>query len=152
MAEGAWMPAVGNVATVMCFSICLILNVNLTGGLFLLASILLLLNQDSYFVAGFGWLAKRFFVIVVISSYLVLTALHSIWEEVWHGNSGGAWRFVDQTGFCSKKWGSSYSYISNISKPYSFQPVCAELHEAERHSTSADSSSESADHHNYRCD
>lgn len=54
MAEGAWMPAVGNVATVMCFSICLILNVNLTGGLFLLASILLLLNQDSYFVAGFG--------------------------------------------------------------------------------------------------
>lgn len=29
MAEGAWMPAVGNVATVMCFSICLILNVNL---------------------------------------------------------------------------------------------------------------------------
>jgi hypothetical protein len=48
------MPAVGNVATVMCFSICLILNVNLTGGLFLLASILLLLNQDSYFVAGFG--------------------------------------------------------------------------------------------------
>lgn len=36
-AEGAWMPAVGNVATVMCFSICLILSVNLTGGLFLLA-------------------------------------------------------------------------------------------------------------------
>lgn len=34
-------------------------------------------------------LVKRYFsVLVVISSYLVLTALHSIWEEVWHGNSG----------------------------------------------------------------
>ncbi|OMP11412.1 hypothetical protein CCACVL1_00533 [Corchorus capsularis] len=57
-AEGAWMPAVGNVATVMCFAICLILNVNLTGGsnqaIFFLAPILLLLNQDSDFVAGFG--------------------------------------------------------------------------------------------------
>lgn len=91
-AEGAWMPAVGNVATVMCFAICLILNVNLTGGsnraIFLLAPILLLLNQDSDFVAGFGDKQRYFPVTVVISSYLVLTALYSIWEEVWHGNSG----------------------------------------------------------------
>nr|GEV31695.1 putative no exine formation 1 [Tanacetum cinerariifolium] len=44
-AEGAWMPVVGNVATIMCFAICLILNVNLTCGsnraIFFLAPILL---------------------------------------------------------------------------------------------------------------
>lgn len=91
-AEGAWMPAVGNVATVMCFAICLILNVTLTGGsnraIFLLAPILLLLNQDTYFVAGFGDKQRDFPVTVVITSYLVLTGLHNIWEEVWHGNAG----------------------------------------------------------------
>ena len=85
------MPAVGNVATVMCFAICLILNANLTGGsnraILLLAPILLLLNQDSDFAAGFGD-KQRYFPVVVISLYLVLTALHSIWEDVWHGNGG----------------------------------------------------------------
>ncbi|XVE92708.1 hypothetical protein REPUB_Repub01dG0122900 [Reevesia pubescens] len=91
-AEGAWMPAVGNVATVMCFAICLILNVNLTGGsnqaIFFLAPILLLLNQDSDFVAGFGDKQRYFPVTVVISVYLILTTLYSIWEDVWHGNAG----------------------------------------------------------------
>ncbi|KAF2288407.1 hypothetical protein GH714_007258 [Hevea brasiliensis] len=91
-AEGAWMPAVGNVATIMCFAICLILNVNLTGGsnqaIFLLAPILLLLNQDTDFVAGFGDKQRYFPVAVAISAYLVLTALYSMWEDVWHGNTG----------------------------------------------------------------
>lgn len=91
-AEGAWMPAVGNVATVMCFAICLILNVNLTGGsnqaIFFLAPILLLLNQDSDFVAGFGDKQRYFPVTVTISIYLVLTSVYSIWEDVWHGNAG----------------------------------------------------------------
>ncbi|KAL6984031.1 hypothetical protein U1Q18_017406 [Sarracenia purpurea var. burkii] len=92
VAEGAWMPAVGNVATIMCFAICLILNVNLTGGsnraIFFLAPILLLLNQDSDFVAGFGDKQRYFPVTLVISAYLVLTAFYSIWEDVWHGNVG----------------------------------------------------------------
>ncbi|XAR64327.1 hypothetical protein NMG60_11024623 [Bertholletia excelsa] len=91
-AEGAWMPSVGNVATIMCFAICLILNANLTGGsnraIFFLAPILLLLNQDSDFVAGFGDKQRYFPVTVVISAYLVLTAFYSIWEDVWHGNAG----------------------------------------------------------------
>ncbi|KAL8130660.1 hypothetical protein V2J09_019815 [Rumex salicifolius] len=91
-AEGAWMPAVGNVATVMCFAICVILNVNLTGGsnfaIFFLAPILLLLNQDSDFVAGFGDKQRYFPVTIAITAYLVLTAVYSIWEEVWHGNAG----------------------------------------------------------------
>ncbi|XVF02097.1 hypothetical protein REPUB_Repub04eG0147100 [Reevesia pubescens] len=90
-AEGAWMPAVGNVATVMCFAICLILNVHLTGGsnaIFFLAPILLLLNQDSDFVAGFGDKQRYFPVTVAISLYLVLATLYSIWEDVWHGNAG----------------------------------------------------------------
>ncbi|XP_014497849.1 uncharacterized protein LOC106759272 [Vigna radiata var. radiata] len=91
-ADGAWMPAVGNVATVLCFAICLVLNVNLTGGsnraIFFLAPILLLLNQDSDFVAGFGDKHRYFPVSVVISAYFVLTSLYSIWEDVWQGNSG----------------------------------------------------------------
>ncbi|KAJ8645969.1 hypothetical protein MRB53_007717 [Persea americana] len=91
-AEGAWMPAVGNVSTILCFVICLILNINLTGGsnraIFFLAPILLLLNQDADFVAGFGDRQRYFPVTVVISCYLVLTALYRIWEEVWNGDSG----------------------------------------------------------------
>lgn len=91
-AEGAWMPAVGNVATVMCFAICLILNGHLTGGsnraIFFLAPILLLLNQDSDFFAGFGDKQRYFPVTMAISGYLVLTSLYSIWEDVWHGNTG----------------------------------------------------------------
>jgi hypothetical protein len=94
-AEGAWMPAVGNVATTMCFAICIILNVNLTGGsnraIFFLAPILLLLNQDSDFVAGFGDKQRYFPVTAVISSYLVVTTFYSIWEDIWHGNPG--WGF-----------------------------------------------------------
>lgn len=90
--EGAWMPAVGNVATILCFAICLILNVHLTGGsnraIFFLAPILLLLNQDSDFVGGIGDKQRYFPVVVAISGYLVLTALYSIWEDIWHGNSG----------------------------------------------------------------
>ncbi|KAG9447285.1 hypothetical protein H6P81_013413 [Aristolochia fimbriata] len=94
-AEGAWMPAVGNVSTILCFIICLILSINLTGGsnraIFLLAPILLLLNQDTDFVAGFGDRQRYFPVSVVISGYLILTALYRIWEEVWHGDAG--WGF-----------------------------------------------------------
>ncbi|KAJ6837490.1 uncharacterized protein M6B38_120005 [Iris pallida] len=91
-AEAAWMPAVGNVSTVLCFIICLILNFELTGGsnraIFFLAPILLLLNQDSDILAGFGDRQRYFPVTVVISSYMVLTALYRIWEEVWHGDVG----------------------------------------------------------------
>ncbi|KAG1331622.1 hypothetical protein COCNU_02G015900 [Cocos nucifera] len=91
-AEAAWMPAVGNVSTVLCFVICLILNMHLTGGsnraIFFLAPILLLLNQDSDIFAGFGDRQRYFPVTIAISGYLVLTALYRIWEEVWHGNSG----------------------------------------------------------------
>lgn len=78
-AEAAWMPAVGNVSTVLCFIICLILNMHLTGGsnraIFFLAPILLLLNQDSDIFAGFGDRQRDFPVTVAISGYLVLTAL-----------------------------------------------------------------------------
>ncbi|XP_068645856.1 uncharacterized protein [Aristolochia californica] len=91
-AEGAWMPAVGNVSTILCFIICLILSINLTGGsnraIFLLAPILLLLNQDMDFFAGFGDRERYFPVSVVISGYLIFTALYRIWEEVWHGDAG----------------------------------------------------------------
>ncbi|XP_077227698.1 no exine formation 1 [Tasmannia lanceolata] len=91
-AEGAWMPAVGNVSTILCFAICLILNINFTGGsnraIFFLAPILLLLNQDTDFIAGFGDRQRYFPVTVVISGYLVLSALYRIFMEVWHGDVG----------------------------------------------------------------
>ncbi|XP_074307522.1 uncharacterized protein LOC141642589 [Silene latifolia] len=106
-ADGVWMPAVGNVATIMCFAICLILNFTLTGGsnraIFLLAPILLLLNQDTDFVGGFGDKQRYFPVTVVISSYLVLTALHSIWEELWHGNAGWGLEIGGPDGFFAVK-------------------------------------------------
>ncbi|XP_068664695.1 uncharacterized protein [Aristolochia californica] len=91
-AEGAWMAAVGNVSTILCFIICLILSINLTGGsnraIFLLAPILLLLNQDMDLFAGFGDRQRYFPVSVAISGYLILTALYRIMEEVWHGDAG----------------------------------------------------------------
>ena len=124
------MPAVGNVATVMCFAICLILNVNLTGGsnraIFFLAPILLLLNQDSDFIAGFGDKQRYFPVTVVISAYLVLTGLYSIWEDVWHGNAGwgfGNWR--SRLVLCGEEFGSPRAYIP---EPYPFQQVYVEFH------------------------
>ncbi|XP_042395729.1 uncharacterized protein LOC121986034 [Zingiber officinale] len=90
--EAVWMPAVGNVATIMCFILCLILNIHLTGGasraIFFLAPILLLLNQDSDIFAGFGDRQRYFPVTVVISGYLVLTAFYRIWEETWRGSMG----------------------------------------------------------------
>ncbi|KAK1272029.1 hypothetical protein QJS04_geneDACA020997 [Acorus gramineus] len=104
-AEGAWMPAVGNVATFLCFGICLVLNISLTGGsnraIFFLAPILLLLNKDSDIVSGFGDKQRYFPVTLAISSYLVLIALYRIWEEVWYDVvgwglhiGGPGWLFV----------------------------------------------------------
>ncbi|TVU24603.1 hypothetical protein EJB05_27051, partial [Eragrostis curvula] len=93
-AEAAWMPAIGNVSTVLCFVICIILNITLTGGsnraIFFLAPILLLLNQDSDIFAGFGDRQRYFPVTVSISGYLLLTALYRIWEETWPGSGGWA--------------------------------------------------------------
>ncbi|XP_009125907.2 uncharacterized protein LOC103850865 [Brassica rapa] len=92
--EGAaWMPAVGNVATIVCFAICLILNIHLSGGssqaIFFLAPILLLLNQDSDLLSGFGDKQRYFPVILAISTYLALSSLYTIWEEVWFGGNTG---------------------------------------------------------------
>ncbi|CAA6663960.1 unnamed protein product [Spirodela intermedia] len=91
-AEAAWMPAVGNVSTFLCFIICLILNITLTGGsnraIFFLAPILLLLNQDSDIFAGFGDRQRYFPVVLAISVYLFLAAIQRIWAEVWQGDSG----------------------------------------------------------------
>ncbi|KQJ88366.1 uncharacterized protein LOC100830867 [Brachypodium distachyon] len=93
-AEAAWMPAIGNFSTVLCFIICLVLNITLTSGsnraIFFLAPILLLLNQDSDIVAGFGDRQRYFPVTVSISGYLLLTALYRIWEETWPGSGGWA--------------------------------------------------------------
>nr|ATG71033.1 no exine fromation 1 [Cupressus sempervirens] len=91
-AEGAWMPAVGNVAAGLCFLLCLILNVHLSGGsnraIFILAPILLLLNQDSNFITGFGDRQRYFPLTAVISLYLVASSIYKLWDEVWHGYAG----------------------------------------------------------------
>lgn len=90
-AEGAWMPSVGNVATMLCFLISLILNVHLTGGsdraIFILVPILLLLNQDSNFFTGFGDRQRYFPLTAVLSLYLVASAMYKLWYEVWQGYS-----------------------------------------------------------------
>lgn len=91
-AEAAWMPAIGNFSTILCFIICLVLNMYLTGGsnrsIFFLAPILLLLNQDSDIFAGFGDKQRYFPLTLVISGYLYMIALHRIWEEIWNGDAG----------------------------------------------------------------
>ncbi|CAM0873777.1 unnamed protein product [Alopecurus aequalis] len=93
-AEAAWMPAIGNFSTVLCFIMCLVLNITLTGGsnraIFFLAPILLLLNQDSDIVAGFGDRQRYFPVTASVSGYLLLTATYRIWEETWPGSGGWA--------------------------------------------------------------
>ncbi|MCO5577316.1 hypothetical protein L7F22_031144 [Adiantum nelumboides] len=94
-AEGSWMPAVGNVATCLCFVLCLILNARLTTGsnraIFFLAPILLLLNQDSSLLTGFGDRQRYFPVTVSISGYLVVAVLYKIWEEVWFSHQNSSW-------------------------------------------------------------
>ncbi|KAH6558160.1 hypothetical protein KP509_1Z076600 [Ceratopteris richardii] len=94
-AEGSWMPAVGNVATCLCFVLCLILNSRLTGGsnraIFFLAPILLLLNQDSNLLTGFGDRQRYFPLTMVISVYLVGFVVFKIWEDVLYSHQYGSW-------------------------------------------------------------
>lgn len=94
-AEGSWMPVVGNVATCLCFSLCLILNVRLTGGsnraIFFLAPILLLLNQDSSLLTGFGDRQRYFPLTAIISLYLVGAVIYKIWEDVWYSHQNASW-------------------------------------------------------------
>lgn len=94
-AEGAWMPAIGNLATILAFVLCLILNVHLTGGsdrsIILLAPILLLLNQDANLLTGFGDRQRYFPSTVVISGYSLISASYRLWEEVWHGYQNTVW-------------------------------------------------------------
>lgn len=86
------MPAVGNVYTILCWIICLILNLDFTGGsnraIFFLAPILLLLNQDTSLFAGFGDRKGYFPVKVAIFGYLILIAWYKILKEFWHGDAG----------------------------------------------------------------
>ncbi|XP_078440804.1 no exine formation 1 [Wolffia australiana] len=93
-AEAAWMPAVGNVSTFLCFLLCVVINTTLTGGsnraIFFLAPILLLLNQDSDIFSGFGDRQRYFPVVLAVSVYLFITAVQRIWAEVWSGDSGWA--------------------------------------------------------------
>lgn len=94
-AEGSWMPIVGNVATCLCLTLCLILNVRLTGGsnraIFFLAPILLLLNQDSSLLTGFGDRQRYFPVTAIISIYLVGMVIYKIWEEIWYSQQNASW-------------------------------------------------------------
>ncbi|CAM6093060.1 unnamed protein product [Calypogeia fissa] len=94
-AEGAWMPAIGNMATVLCVVLCLVLNMHLTGGsdhaVLVLAPILLLLNQDANLLTGFGDRQRYFPSTFVISTYLILSAGYRLWEEVWHGYQLAGW-------------------------------------------------------------
>lgn len=99
--EAAWTPAVGNISTVLCFVASLTLNMKLTGGstrsIFLLAPILLLLNQDSGIFTGLGDKRRYFPVAAATSGYLFLAAVCRIWEELWEiGGSG--WVFAVKNG------------------------------------------------------
>lgn len=98
-AEAAWMPLIGNISTILCFLICLTLNITLTGSsnraIFFIAPILLLLNQDSDIISGFGDRQRYFPVTIAVSSYLVLVALYRIWEEVFWTSDHDTWGGLD---------------------------------------------------------
>ncbi|PQP98921.1 uncharacterized protein Pyn_12513 [Prunus yedoensis var. nudiflora] len=117
----------------MCFAICLILNVNLTGGsnraIFFLAPILLLLNQDADFVAGFGGQAK------VFPCCNSDNGLPSPDCPLWHMGRHLAWQRGLGLGnwwsglvLCCQEFGPPRSYIP---QPYPFQQVCVDLHKAD---------------------
>ncbi|GBG84594.1 hypothetical protein CBR_g38877 [Chara braunii] len=82
---GSWMPGVGNVATLLSFALCLLLNFELTRGvdraIFVLAPILLLLNQDVNLVRGFGDRQRYFPLTAAVSIYLAISALCRIIQE-----------------------------------------------------------------------
>ncbi|CAA6660072.1 unnamed protein product [Spirodela intermedia] len=101
--EAGWTPAVGNISTVLCFVVSLTLNMKLTGGsarsIFLLAPILLLLNQDSGIFTGLGDKRRYFPVAAVTSGYLFLAAVCRIWKELSEGDIGGpGWVFAVKNG------------------------------------------------------
>lgn len=74
----AWVLAAGNLLTLMAVGVCLALNHYVTGGapeaIFMMAPLLLLLNQDTMF---FSWLNERhryFPPVLAVSVYLVSTS------------------------------------------------------------------------------
>ncbi|XP_002985306.2 uncharacterized protein LOC9649684 [Selaginella moellendorffii] len=94
-AEGAWMPAVGNIATIGSFLLCIVLNRHLTGGsdraVLFLAPILLLLNQDTNLVTGFGDRQRYLPLCAAVSIYLAISSAIKVWGEVWHGHESSSW-------------------------------------------------------------
>lgn len=92
-AEGAWMATIGNMATLLCFILCLILDSHLAGGSdvsIVLTPILLLLNQD-YNMSGFGNRQRYFPVTAAVSGYLIVSAGCRLWIEVHHGYQSSDW-------------------------------------------------------------
>jgi len=79
----AWLPAVGNIAVILCFALSLVLNVGITGGadvsIFAIAPLLLLLNQDMYIFKGMGDKQRYFPLTAAVAVYLTLSrCLHAI--------------------------------------------------------------------------
>lgn len=87
------MATIGNMATLLCFILCLILDSHLAGGSdvsIVLTPILLLLNQD-YNMSGFGNRQRYFPVTAAVSGYLIVSAGCRLWIEVHHGYQSSDW-------------------------------------------------------------
>eukprot|EP00897_Mesotaenium_endlicherianum_P006418 jgi/Mesen1/5804/ME000293S04962 len=94
--ETAWLPAIGNAATLLCFALALLLNATVTGGsdrsIFFIVPVLLLLNQDASTLAGFTDRQRYFPLTVAISGYLACAALYRLYEEIHLGLQVSGWQ------------------------------------------------------------
>eukprot|EP00850_Spirogloea_muscicola_P017425 SM000149S01360 [mRNA] locus=s149:280764:287589:- [translate_table: standard] len=99
-ADGAWMPAVGNVATLLCFATCLSLTGSLTShadrAIFFIVPILLLLNQDRTILSGFTDKQRYFPLSLATSAYLAYLAGLRVWQELSLGFHAGDWAAATQ--------------------------------------------------------
>eukprot|EP00899_Mesostigma_viride_P019112 jgi/Mesvir1/27201/Mv07047-RA.1 len=92
---GDWMPAVGNVATLLAFGLALVLNASFTGSsdasIFPLVPILLLLNQDVLLLKGFADRQRYFPLSLAVSLFLFVSAALKLYRAVvWSGGLGAA--------------------------------------------------------------
>eukprot|EP00884_Botryococcus_braunii_P004655 jgi/Botrbrau1/14190/Bobra.182_3s0123.1 len=86
----AWVPTVGNVLTLLCFGLCIWLSQRFTEGsneaIFVLAPLLLLLNQDPVLLRGLGDRQRYAPPIAAIAIYLSVTAALELYRRRFVGS------------------------------------------------------------------
>lgn len=102
MVEGAWLPVIGNISTLLCFCLALYINKSMTENsdksIFAIAPILLLLNQDANLLTSFTDRQRYFPLTVVVSLFLLVCSLWRIYDDGWFNYQNEGWQFNHETG------------------------------------------------------